>query len=269
MSDFDDLDSLLGPLRDPATPAELASERATVDLMISSHRNPKGNPMFNSRRARVATFIAAGVIGFGGVAAAGGGIGRTGPADTPEVDPAPQTREVEEIEDEITTVDEAEDESDDDTFSDEIAKAAKAGASKTADVDENEADENEVEVTCIPGGNHGETVSEVARGVNSDYDEVEVRDAAHSDCGKSPDDDDDDDVNEVDDDVNEVDDDVNEVDDDVNEVDDDDVNEDDDDANEVDDDVNEVDDDSDEDARGSNGDQGNGNGNHGKSGNDD
>ena len=235
MSDFDDLDSLLGPLRDPATPAELASERATVDLMISSHRNPKGNRMFNSRRARVATFIAAGVIGFGGVAAAGGGIGRTGPADTPEVDPAPQTREVEEIEQEeeveveeitTTTAAVAVEESDDDSFSDEVAKATVAAVAVETEGSNDNPDTDFNEDDCLVG-NHGKTVSEVARGDNPDYVNVEVRDAAHSDCGKS-----------------------------------------DDDATEVDDDADEVDDEIDEDARGSKGGNGNGNG-RGKSGNDD
>ena len=74
MSDFDDLhelDGLIGPLRSPATPAELAAENAVVDLMAAAHHSSKGNTMFTTRRARVATLIAAGIIGFGGVAAAG------------------------------------------------------------------------------------------------------------------------------------------------------------------------------------------------------
>ncbi len=97
MSDFDDLDSLLGPLREPATPAELASERAMIDLMTTSHRHAKGNIMFSSRRARVATLIAAGVIGFGGVAAAGGGgldLDNLAPQEVEEV----EVEEVDEVE---------------------------------------------------------------------------------------------------------------------------------------------------------------------------
>ncbi|MGB9345303.1 MAG: hypothetical protein WCA90_04665, partial [Ilumatobacteraceae bacterium] len=68
--EFDELDGLLGRLRQPATPAELASETKTVDLMATTHRHAKGTTMFSSRRTRVATIIAAGLIGFGGVAAA-------------------------------------------------------------------------------------------------------------------------------------------------------------------------------------------------------
>ncbi|TFH13417.1 MAG: hypothetical protein E4H05_10990, partial [Acidimicrobiales bacterium] len=71
MTDFDDLDDLLGPLRAPATAAELAAENDVVGLMAAAHHSSKGNTMFTSRRARVATLVAAGIIGFGGVAAAG------------------------------------------------------------------------------------------------------------------------------------------------------------------------------------------------------
>ena len=73
MNDFDDLDDLFGPLRSAATDAELAGETSHVDAMARHHRRQKGHTMFTSRRARVATFVAAGVIGFGGVAAAGHG----------------------------------------------------------------------------------------------------------------------------------------------------------------------------------------------------
>ena len=85
--------------------------------------------MFSSRRARVATLIAAGVIGFGGVAAAGGGFVLP---DTPDVTPAPQEIEVEEeveveeVEQEveaITTTTAATAGEESETFADEIANA--------------------------------------------------------------------------------------------------------------------------------------------------
>ena len=72
MSDFHDPDEIIDALRGPATAAELSGEADAIALMAQAH-NPGGRtPMhFTSRRARIATLIAAGVIGFGGVAAAG------------------------------------------------------------------------------------------------------------------------------------------------------------------------------------------------------
>ena len=90
MIDPDDFDDLLGPLRTPATPAELAAEHDVVDLMVAAHHSSKGNTMFTSRRSRVATLIAAGIIGFGGVAAAGPKVLELTSDDTPsfeEVEP--------------------------------------------------------------------------------------------------------------------------------------------------------------------------------------
>ncbi len=100
MSDFDDLDDLIGPLRGSATPAELASESEMVELMATTHRHAKGTIMFSSRRARVATLIAAGVIGFGGVAAAARpALDLTGLSD----DGGTKSTEEIEVEDETTT----------------------------------------------------------------------------------------------------------------------------------------------------------------------
>ena len=78
MNEFDDLtdlDDVLGPLRSGAQPAELVGESATVDLMVKSHRTSEEKHMFTSRRARIATLIAAGVLGFGGMAAASPSFG--------------------------------------------------------------------------------------------------------------------------------------------------------------------------------------------------
>ena len=69
--DHDDLDNLLGPLGSAPRPAELSHERAVVELMVHAHHTTEGTNMFRSRSVRVATLVAAGVLGFGGMAAAG------------------------------------------------------------------------------------------------------------------------------------------------------------------------------------------------------
>ena len=193
MSDFDDLDSLLGPLREPATPAELASERAMIDLMTTSHRHAKGTIMFSSRRARVATLIAAGVIGFGGVAAAGGGG-----LDLDNL--APQ--EVEEAELEGVAGDRGRRgrgrrgrgdhhhdsrcrgrRSDDDTFTDEVAKATLAVAGwRTSRRGRAES------TSAAPRATMARLFTRLptARPTASRHRRrCEVRDAAHSECGKT------------------------------------------------------------------------------------
>ena len=71
MSDFHDPDEIIDVLRGPATAAELSGEAETIALMAQAHNAGGRRPMHStSRRARVATLIAAGIIGFGGVAAA-------------------------------------------------------------------------------------------------------------------------------------------------------------------------------------------------------
>ncbi len=158
--------------------------------------------MFSSRRARVATFIAAGVIGFGGVAAAGGGLRVTDPDDTPDVTPAPQEIEVEEIEADVVEVEEVDEvttttaaaeieESDDDAFTDEVARATLAAAAQDVAVDDVDDPETAFDENDCLEGNHGRTVSAVAHG-DDPFQDVEVRDAAQSQCGKA-------DADEVDD----------------------------------------------------------------------
>ena len=68
----DDIQRLVESLRSPGTPSELGSESLSVDALVSA-LTTKETPMTPrlTGKARVASFIAAGIIGFGGVAAAG------------------------------------------------------------------------------------------------------------------------------------------------------------------------------------------------------
>ena len=110
MNDFDDmsdLDEVFGPLRSSATPAELSQEAAVLGRMARVHRTAEGKHMFTSRRARVATLVAAGVLGFGGMAAASPSL----LGDRPEPEPVVELDSVEDetVEDEtIEPTDEVE-----------------------------------------------------------------------------------------------------------------------------------------------------------------
>lgn len=197
MSDFDDLDGLFGQLRSDATPAELADEERVLTLMASNHSSAKGTPMFTSRRIRVATFIAAGVIGFGGVAAAGPGSFDFGSLE--HEDDAPSTSEPE---DETTTTSEPEDEApatsepDDETPAtsepeDETSPETTAADSDDAAVVYGELEDPNPDTVFNEAyceeGSHGRTVSAVAKG-EPPFEDVDAVDAAHSDCGKTGDD---------------------------------------------------------------------------------
>jgi hypothetical protein len=203
MNDFDDLDDLIGPLRSSATPAELAGESEMVALMAHAHRTAKGNTMFTSRRARVATLIAAGVIGFGGVAAAGpGGFSLTGSEDggpTIEDTTTTTTTEVpaeDVIIEEVTTTTEDSTTTTTDAVEEIDAAIAEVAASDVLPlVDDPTTAFNEE--YCEPG-NHGKTVSKAAHGqlmvpntapdaVEGDMVQASVVDAAHSMCGKMDD----------------------------------------------------------------------------------
>jgi hypothetical protein len=204
MSDFDDLDDLLGPLRSPATPAELASEQHVVDLMAANHSS-KGTTMFTSRRARVATLIAAGIIGFGGVAAAGPAayqLLEDSPADDQteiEIETEdPVTEEVAEpeVEEPVEEVDQVDEEEQD------LQDEEQEGEEEEQDVEQVEEEESEdptlvaeepttaddpdtffdEENDCKPG-NHGKTVSAAAHG-DADLATYEQRQVAQSSCGK-------------------------------------------------------------------------------------
>ncbi len=256
MSDFEDLDDVFGALRSAATPSELSAETGMVDLMTSNHRATRGaTTMFTSRRSRVAVLIAAGVIGFGGVAAAGPGgfdLLDSEPAVTTTTEPVDVTTTTEAVD--VTTTTEAVEVTTttvlvDDAMVEPAAVEPDAVDEATTPVDDPATDFFD-ESTCLPG-NHGKTVSAVARG-DERFEGIEVRDAARSSCGK-----DDDESEAVEDDSDEV-----EVDDDSDEVEVDDESDDEEDSSE--------DHDEERSGKGAGNQQtGNRGGGHGKSGKDD
>jgi hypothetical protein len=207
MNDFDDLDDLLGQLRSAATDAELAGETSHVDAMARHHRRQKGHTMITSRRARVAAFVAAGVIGFGGVAAAGPG----GPFALTDSDDTTTTTEVTTTTSEVPTTSEEVTTTTTEVTTTTSEVALPDDALITQSVTEEIPDDATLvndpltdfdETTCLDG-NHGKTVSAVARN-DPRFAGVEQRDAAQSSCGKdgneveADDADDADDQNEVD-----------------------------------------------------------------------
>ena len=228
MNDFDDLDDVFGPLRSAATDAELAGERSHVDAMARQHRRQKGHIMFSSRRARVATFVAAGVMGFGGIAAAGqggplsrsGGGGTTTTTTTTEV--TTTTSEAPTTTSEVTTttsevqLDDAALITQDALITQSLIEELPAADSpELVDDPDTEFDETR----CLEG-NHGKTVSAVARGEEG-FEDVEQRVVAQSSCGKDAkdvedeiDDDDADERDEVEARDDDSDDDSDEIDDD-------------------------------------------------------
>jgi hypothetical protein len=192
MNDFDDLDDVFGPLRSAPTDAELAGETSHVDAMARHHRRQKGHIMFTSRRARVAAFVAAGVIGFGGVAAAGPG----GPFAQTDSDDTSTTSEVTTTTSEAptTTSEVPPTTSEVTTTTSEVIEEPDAATTRTMIEETVEADEATLvddpltdfdETTCLDG-NHGKTVSAVARN-DPRFAGVEQRDAAQSSCGKDSD----------------------------------------------------------------------------------
>jgi hypothetical protein len=210
--DLDDLDEVLGPLRSVARPAELSQERVMVDLMVNAHRTAEGKRMFTSRRARVATLVAAGVLGFGGMAAASPSLG--GGSSEPTFEPMivqqeePPTGTVEPeptdtVEPEPTDTVEPEPT---DTVEPEPTDTVEPEPTDTVEPEEEKVEpESDAvpiddpttgffnELNCAEG-NHGKTVSAVARG-DSDFLEKyamdnggttpSVNDAARSSCGKT------------------------------------------------------------------------------------
>jgi hypothetical protein len=213
MSDFEDLDDVFGALRSPATPSELSGETGMVDLMASHHRAAKGpTTMFTSRRSRVAVLIAAGVIGFGGVAAAGSGgfdlldsepevADSSTTSTTSTTTSTTSTTSVPETT--STTSIETETETESETETAEVEDVVVYGV----DADPDPSTEFN-EAYCVEG-NHGKTVSAVARG-EAPFEGIDPSVAAHSSCGKDDDeneavdDDSDDESIDDDDDADEV-----------------------------------------------------------------
>jgi len=218
--DLDDLDEVFGPLRSPAQSAELSRESATIDLMVDAHHTLEGKHMLTSRRARIATLVVAGVLGFGGMAAASspGLLGeQQAEPEEPIVDEEPVVEDeaVDEeepvVEKEPVVEDEAVDE--EEPVVEKEAVVEDEAVAEDEPVVEEEVPEEEAPLSLddpnpatdfneayCEDGNHGKTVSAVARGV-FDPDglypgEVTVKMAAQSSCGKFGDDLDDGDVDE-------------------------------------------------------------------------
>jgi hypothetical protein len=206
MSNSDDLSHIFAPLRSNATQTELADEAAHVEAMAQARITSKGRiSMLTNSKARVATLIAAGIIGFGGVAAAGpGGLSQTlevPPEETVatttattvpeelEENEGPETTETTEVpETSIVTTTEVPPAETDESEKGEEPEDESDPEVATVPI-ENDPDTNFDETTCLDG-NHGNTVSAVASG-DEEYAgvfaDVEVRDAAHSKCGKKAD----------------------------------------------------------------------------------
>lgn len=217
---FDDPDDVFATLRLPATEEELARESEVVDRMVSAHHSTKEPPMItvprpSGRRARIATLVAAGVLGFGGVAAAGPGgldpLGLEAGDDSTEVDESapettagdeesPETTADEEATTDETETEETEEAAAEDGTEEELPVVAVPQAdaenalAEPSDGDEEPEDPDKEtdfnEAYCLPG-NHGKTVSAVARREapfdDPKFDDLEVRDAARSSCGKQGD----------------------------------------------------------------------------------
>ncbi len=206
MSDFHDPDDIVDVLRGPATADELSGEAEIVDLMANAHLAARGTSMHSiSRRARLATLIAIGVIGFGGVAAAGsGGFDLSSPdpdgSDVTKIDGESEHQveeselpEAEEILQDEPAVEEAvgaddEVEIEEAPETPEVAEVEEAAEPVYGDLEDPNDDTTFNEAYCVTDDegnelNHGKTVSAVAKG-EAPFENVEVRDAAHSDCGK-------------------------------------------------------------------------------------
>jgi hypothetical protein len=201
MNGDDSLDAFFDDLRQPATASELAGESKAVDSVVSSLISTKGTSMHilsNSRRLRVASFVAAGIIGFGGVAAAGPAVyDNVIGDDDSEIEETAEKSVVEpsakqpdpEVETTLppeTTVEETTTTSssvpDDDQ--DRASVDAEVDGTTTTVLSVDDPDTAFNEDDCAEG-NHGKTVSSVARATPSGPGKGQiVSEAAHSSCGK-------------------------------------------------------------------------------------
>ena len=225
----DPLDHLIHVLRSPAAPNELDGMEAAIDAlhqamienlepMMSPTSTPPLSPVGRRRRMPVATLIAAGVLGFAGVAAAGpGGLlsdnGSEAPAASVPSDPfistgttvpatsTPDTSTPDTSASETTTPTTDSDHDGTGTtsapLSDDTTETSTADTTADSLVDDPATAFDETE--CAEG-NHGKTVSSVAHAVEPGPGHgAAVSEAAHSSCGKqnsddgAPDEDDEDD----------------------------------------------------------------------------
>lgn len=196
MTYFDDPQDVIRVLQSTPTNAELEGQAAAVDMMASAQVRPAAATAPRGRRPyRLGALIAAGVIGFGSVAAAGAGgfvpfqLGRTSndvEDDTVIVENEPDTNEEvehEQVDDEQPS-NENEDEGDADGDDPEPAAVADDAIVPDEPVMEDKTQTPFDETDCLAGP-HGRTVSAVARGLLEDLDEgIGVVEAAQSDCGK-------------------------------------------------------------------------------------
>ena len=183
----DRIEFLIDVLRQPGATSELADETRSVQTIASAITTSRGATPMNvrslrGRKLRVASFVAAGVIGFGAVAAAGPGsfnesaldsiVAEADGSDAGEATDTSTTTTTTTTEPPVETAPptSAAPETDAPT-STEVDPAG--GEDELVDDPDTAFDERE----CAEG-NHGQTVSSVARtpGRSSD----DVRDAAHS-----------------------------------------------------------------------------------------
>jgi hypothetical protein len=191
MSNPAEIDDLIGVLRGPALPCELADEHRTVAAMVGAFHSSEGQTRMRStsRRARVGILIATGIIGFGGVAAAGpGGVfdsdeqTQESTTTTTEAVVEPTTTVATSVE--VTTTVAA-------TLPTTTVPAPEEATAMVAEVPAGEVEPvpaiddpaTDFDETMCLEGNHGKTVSAVARG-ELVIPDIDVRDAAHSSCGK-------------------------------------------------------------------------------------
>jgi hypothetical protein len=195
---FDEPQDVIRMLQSPATESELAGEQAAIDQMVGA-RGGSVAAVTRRRPYRLAALVAAGVIGFGGVAAAGPGgfdplqLGPTSedvenepvmiePVTTEEVDGEFEDQDMNDVD--VEEKEEDSDSDDDDGEEQKVVAPADADVepSDTPLFDDDPATPNFDETRC-KAGPHGATVSAVARG-DEGFEDLDVVDAAHSSCGK-------------------------------------------------------------------------------------
>ncbi len=180
------LDGLLSALRSAATTDELSGEATAVQAMaFEIADSPRGTFVMKStaRARRIVSMTAIGVLGFAGVAAAGRGV--FVPDNRPTIDTTPETTAPVDTVSETTMVDDSAADTTmvNDTAADTTMVEDIAADTTLVDVSTS-IDSEATEVECAEG-NHGKTVSSVARETEPGPDHgATVSEAARSDCGK-------------------------------------------------------------------------------------